>query len=159
MPQVLMIKLPTLLSYGWPHCWRRRPSTQWTTSSTSSWKYGPLICSQVRELRLARGRCLLMGLPSLIWKYPWIIFHDKAVDHNKRRLKSPLHDQRETSWLVPQQVHEATLARKQTLASENRPRPAPACGGRSPDWTRWGEKELKRSWRGEKCRFGIGKTV
>lgn len=36
VPPVLMINLPTPLSCVWPHCWRRRPSTPWTTSLTSS---------------------------------------------------------------------------------------------------------------------------
>lgn len=54
VPRVLTTKLPAPLSCGWLHCYRRRSSTPWTTSLTSSWRSGPPISSQVREFTFDR---------------------------------------------------------------------------------------------------------
>lgn len=60
----LTSKLRALLSSGCLHCWRRRPSTPWTMSSTSSWRYELLISSQVSE-RCWRCRLVRSGSPRL----------------------------------------------------------------------------------------------
>lgn len=58
----LTSKLLAPFSSGCLHCWRRRPSTPWTTRSTSSWRYELLISSQVSE-SCRRCRLACSGSP------------------------------------------------------------------------------------------------